>query len=90
MAAACIECRGSRKIRVDSSSECDSCNGEGIEEVMCTSCNEGYIERDCHEIDPHKWTLYKCSYCDDFSFDGREDDEVAAKALYQHEYKHED
>jgi len=91
-ASICTECGGSRRIEVDSSRECDSCNGDGfLKKVMCTrdECNDGYIESECHEMEPHQWTLYKCSFCD-YSSDGREGDEVAANALYQHEYEHKD
>jgi len=88
----CEYCEGSGRIEGVSSRECDSCNGDGmLEKVMCTrdECNDGYIESECHEMEPHQWTLYKCSFCD-YSSDGREGDEVAENALYQHEYEHKD
>ena len=84
----CETCEGTGKIegmwRVR---DCPECNGHGYFKHKCDreGCDDGYIDVDCHEEDPHTWTLYKCSGCD-FEVENRDDDETSAYALHQHRF----
>ncbi|MEK9697491.1 MAG: hypothetical protein VW270_17130 [Candidatus Poseidoniales archaeon] len=70
--------------------DCSDCNGHGFLLDKCDrdGCDDGYIEVDCHEEDPHTWILYKCPECD-YEIENRGDDAQSEYALYQHMFKHE-
>lgn len=66
---------------------CSECNGYGYLKDKCdrAGCDDGYIEVDCHEEDPHTWTLYICSECD-YEVENRSNDVGSAYALHQHSF----
>ena len=69
--------------------DCSDCNGHGFLLDKCDrdGCDDGYIEVDCHEEDPHTWILYKCPECD-YEIENRGDDAASEYALHQHIFKH--
>ena len=84
----CETCEGTGKNGgLFGNKDCSDCNGHGFLLDKCDrdGCDDGYIEVDCHEEDPHTWTLYKCSGCD-FEVENRGDDVASAYALHQHSF----
>ena len=84
----CEVCDGTGDPQKFFATSCSECKGHGYFRVKCdhANCDNGYIEVDCHERDPHTWTLYKCPECD-YEIVNRDDDESSEYALHQHTYK---
>jgi len=87
----CETCEGTGKNGgLFGNKDCSDCNGHGFLLDKCDrdGCDDGYIEVDCHEEDPHTWILYKCPECD-YKIENRGDDAASEYALYQHKFRHE-